>query len=1578
MHRRQPLLFILLASLLLLLGGVIALGTPTAEPAQAQSPAVSQSLAQEPAAPAACAQNPQNGGPKERFRVVDAGNNRLFGFNMGDQDNVNWGDPKASGGSDDGELNNPQGVGHVIGAGTYVADTGNDRIQVFDWKLRYDSQFDGSDGDEGTLNAPTDVAIGKDHTVYVADSGNDRIMLFKKKGEFQESWGSTGGGDGEFRNPYAIAFSRGGEQIYVADRNNGRIQYFDKNGNYLGQWNSGGGSLQDPTGISVHPTNGDVYVADRQRDEIVQFEADGTYIRSWGSEGSGNGEFNDPMDVAATPVHGVFVADTGNDRIQRFSDNGSFIEAFSSDGDGNAFSGPTAVTARLMGVRMQECYIHNFELDGEDRQITVFYTHDSGLPRHHIPDVSDGGGNNVYAREVAELTEEAWRTFHSYGLKEPAHKRNDVELANGETGDDLNIWMFGETMAGRCCHGWGYSIKARSVERSVDRDNDGAFQIVVHELFHSIQFNHGYGQGSQPGFHWEGGAANAEDKVDADLDDDAGSSYMGRVGHYLGKSHQSDLRDLKYVAGLFWTYFQEQLTDGSMSEPAYGIDATDTLMRNILTDYRGLDGVAQALRQMDDDGRSLEAFWIDFTTANYVKDFSGVDAEHRYVDDDTVPNNYRSAAAEEAALSSAGASTFFTGTLKAYSAHYYRVRPDNAVCPYVMVEVDGDQRLALTLANHRGSSLIAPLETRKGDRLAVTLRTEQALTGSDDGAGIILTGLRQEGDYRVDATCITPTLDIVTPNNGHPGFAGPHDDAGTLIVTVEVSNDGAAPVKGLAPNQFTATIGGTEATVLNASYIDDLYVLVLDAPNQSAADLYNLQVTLDGDQSDSETDAVKYTSQVRDNMLTIDRSGSMSDSDKMFTAQQAGQLQITDMDRNAWAGLVSFSENATLDFSLQDISEGTEARANMRDAVDGLTTDTTTNIVAGVNASLDELDANGGDEHACFVTLLSDGKDNEATPAEATNLIDRLNSDDCTVYAVALGPEADKTLLQEIADASGGELYVSTISPGSAPESGSESGSESAPESVEATNSGYDDATWEHRLMGFFEEIALQQEGRERLFVGASSSAGTYTDTVVVDDSLSELVFAVQNHFGFTEITDPNGEEVDVELYPGLTFNATAYHSIYRIEDPIAGEWMLETTSDEQSDFQGHLVTASGHTPVGLELIARAPTEPLEAGEAVPIVGMLHDDQGLLPGAHVSATVRSSSGATTQLTLFDDGDHGDGEANDGVYANHFYGATLAPCREDPETQDTFCDEGFQVDATAVLNDIRREASTAFSITQANDADGDGMPDNWEERNGTDPHDDSDMYNDPDGDGLPNVDEYWFGTDPQRADSDGGGENDISEIYGGTDPRDPTDDRVPPLHGIHLRPGDGEIGIVYTPRPDLDSINIYRRQPGSDTWNDVVLGEPISPSGVYTDTTVTNGVEYEYRLVPTIPGGFGGAPVISIPTIPAADTDAPEGMLTINDGAARTTDKRVTLSLDYEDDAVDMRLSNDGDFGDDVWEPVAATKAWDLAEEVQPGEVAVVYVQYRDAEGNIGFDIYQQDSILYELENVYLPAVIGPE
>jgi hypothetical protein len=59
------------------------------------------------------------------------------------------------------------------------------------------------------------------------------------------------------------------------------------------------------------------------------------------------------------------------------------------------------------------------------------------------------------------------------------------------------------------------------------------------------------------------------------------------------------------------------------------------------------------------------------------------------------------------------------------------------------------------------------------------------------------------------------------------------------------------------------------------------------------------------------------------------------------------------------------------------------------------------------------------------------------------------------------------------------------------------------------------------------------------------------------------------------------------------------------------------------------------------------------------------------------------------------------------------------------------------------------SSVVMLALSESDTDGDGMPDNWESSNGTNPGV-NDANGDPDGDGLPNLREYWSGTSPTNA------------------------------------------------------------------------------------------------------------------------------------------------------------------------------------------------------------------------------------
>ena len=73
---------------------------------------------------------------------------------------------------------------------------------------------------------PFDVAVGPSGNIYVADTGWNRIHVFDSTGAHQLSFGSHGTDNGQFRQPYGVAVSPSGS-IYVADTRNNRIQVFD-------------------------------------------------------------------------------------------------------------------------------------------------------------------------------------------------------------------------------------------------------------------------------------------------------------------------------------------------------------------------------------------------------------------------------------------------------------------------------------------------------------------------------------------------------------------------------------------------------------------------------------------------------------------------------------------------------------------------------------------------------------------------------------------------------------------------------------------------------------------------------------------------------------------------------------------------------------------------------------------------------------------------------------------------------------------------------------------------------------------------------------------------------------------------------------------------------------------------------------------------------------------------------------------------------------------------------------------------------------------------------------------------------
>ena len=158
---------------------------------------------------------------------------------------------------------------------------------------------------DGQFKSPKGVAIDSKGLIYVADTGNQRIQVFKPDGTFVRKWGGKGPHDGEFHSCVGIAISSQ-DEVYVVDQALSRVQVFRTDGTFLRKWGSFGppgyhdDRLHNPTGVAIHPS-GLVLVADTDNDRVQVFSADGGYT------GKSLEKVASPRGIAVDPKGRVYV-----------------------------------------------------------------------------------------------------------------------------------------------------------------------------------------------------------------------------------------------------------------------------------------------------------------------------------------------------------------------------------------------------------------------------------------------------------------------------------------------------------------------------------------------------------------------------------------------------------------------------------------------------------------------------------------------------------------------------------------------------------------------------------------------------------------------------------------------------------------------------------------------------------------------------------------------------------------------------------------------------------------------------------------------------------------------------------------------------------------------------------------------------------------------------------------------------------------------------------------------------------------------------------------------------------------------
>ena len=197
-----------------------------------------------------------------------------------------------------GQFNFPRAVAVDDKGQIYVADSGNNRIQVFNpdgtflrqWgsTCKLDTREGCVGGGEGQFNEPWGIAVGQDGSVYVSDTWNHRVQKFTNDGQFVKAWGvfgSTGGELGQenlFYGPRSLAIGRDGN-LYAMDTGNKRVQVFSPNGDFISQFGGGGvvdGRLDEPVGLG-QDADGNWYVTDTWNKRIQKFDEAGQYVAQW-------------------------------------------------------------------------------------------------------------------------------------------------------------------------------------------------------------------------------------------------------------------------------------------------------------------------------------------------------------------------------------------------------------------------------------------------------------------------------------------------------------------------------------------------------------------------------------------------------------------------------------------------------------------------------------------------------------------------------------------------------------------------------------------------------------------------------------------------------------------------------------------------------------------------------------------------------------------------------------------------------------------------------------------------------------------------------------------------------------------------------------------------------------------------------------------------------------------------------------------------------------------------------------------------------------------------------------------------
>ncbi|MGN6588247.1 MAG: DUF6531 domain-containing protein [Solirubrobacterales bacterium] len=342
------------------------------------------------------------------FFVVERANNRVEKFNPQGELLMKFG----SSGSGGSQMTEPTGIAYSAAGGyLWVTDTGNNRLEKWTTAGVSSGKVGWEGSAPGLFKRPSAIEVDAEGNLYVADPGNQRVQMLSRAGDYiaqfgtegqlglgpstgifatsaGELWvtdteagrlqkwltgasvlwssriGSLGSGNGQFSHPSDVAIDSKGN-IWALDQGNGRGEKFNEKGEFLTTFGGEGGTpwkLSQPSALAIDQSN-DAWVADTSKNRIVEFNEAGQFVLTFGlnvnktkvdaggteaernlctaasgnfcqagTAGSTGAQLRTPKGIAIASDGSVLVSDTGNNRLKKFSPTGTLLATGASEG----------------------------------------------------------------------------------------------------------------------------------------------------------------------------------------------------------------------------------------------------------------------------------------------------------------------------------------------------------------------------------------------------------------------------------------------------------------------------------------------------------------------------------------------------------------------------------------------------------------------------------------------------------------------------------------------------------------------------------------------------------------------------------------------------------------------------------------------------------------------------------------------------------------------------------------------------------------------------------------------------------------------------------------------------------------------------------------------------------------------------------------------------------------------------------------------------------------------------------------------------------------------------------------------